>query len=151
METQLWDGVEWGWVREGKGKLAQPSKGRGPVSVPKGGLTQQGHPVPLREGGELAPLGHPVLSSILAKSERENERRTRRARSQPSPKIPRLALTPQLQPQGEWGGPRARGHRGPVGPVGGVYWGGSQEMWETGSQGVQGRTWEQAGSASLPL
>lgn len=114
METQLWDGG-WGCGREGKGELAQPSKGRGPVSVPKGGLRQQGHPVPLREGGELAPLGHPVLSSTLAKSERENERRTRRARSQPSPTIPRSALTPQLQPQGEWGGPRAPGLRGPVG------------------------------------
>lgn len=116
MAAQLWDRMGWRWVREGKGELAEPSKGRGPVSVPKGGLRQQGHPVPLREGGELAPLGHPVLSPILAKSEKENER-TRRNRSQPSPKIPRSALTPQLQPQGEWGRLRVWGCQGPVGPL----------------------------------
>lgn len=109
-------GKGWGWVREGKGERAEPSKGRGHAAFPKGGPSQQGHPVPLREGGELAPLSHPVLSSMLAKAERENER-TRRNRSQPSPKIPPSALIPQLQPQGEWGRPRAWGQQGPVGLV----------------------------------
>lgn len=99
--TQQWDGGRSGLGR--KGGLAKPSKGHGPVSVPKGGARQQGHPVPLREGGEQAPLSHSVLSSILAKSKRENERGPGRNKSQPSPRIPPSALIPQLQLQGEWG------------------------------------------------
>lgn len=53
-DTQQWDGGGSGLGR--KGGLAKPSKGHGPVSVPKGGARQRGHPVPLREGGEQAPL-----------------------------------------------------------------------------------------------
>lgn len=78
-----WDGSEVG-VGVGerrKGRARRAQQGVCPVPVPKGGVRQQGHAVPLREGGELAPLSHPVLSSIPAKCERENERGTRRNRS----------------------------------------------------------------------
>lgn len=71
-----------------------------------------GHPVPLREGGELAPLSHPVLSSIPAKSEKENERGTKRNRSQLSPKLLRSALSTGPGVSGV-GGPR--GHQGSTG------------------------------------
>ena len=104
-------------MRGWEGRLAESSKGRGPGSVPRGGASQQGHPVPLREGGALAPLSHPVLSPILAKSKRDNARGTRRNRSQPSPKVLHSALTSQRQLQREWLRVRVWG---PVGAVRGV-------------------------------
>lgn len=60
-----------------------------------------GHPVPLREGGELAPLSHTRPIIYPAKSKKENERGTQRDRSQLSLQVLGSAL--RLRSQGKWG------------------------------------------------
>lgn len=108
------DGGDYGMGMGGgvKGRVGRTQQGVWPWVCSQGGARQQGHPVPLREGGELAPLSHPVLSSIPAKSEKENERGTKRNRSQLSPKVLRSALSRGPRVSGVGG---SRGHQGSTG------------------------------------
>lgn len=127
-----------GYRGDGKGRLAESSKGRGPVSVPRGGASQQGHPVPLREGGAPAPLRHPVLPSILTKS----KRKMKEGSGETGPnhfKVLYSALTSQRQLQGEWLRVRVWGLWGPVRGCWGVL--GRYEKLEAGRHQGEIKRW----------